>query len=368
MKKIVIKIGSNILTGNSQSIDTDTVSRLADDINEVITAGFDVVVVSSGAVAAGMKKLGLQSKPKEIVLRQAVAAIGQSSLIHHYDTAFSKYQRLVAQILLTRDDFSVRNRYLNARNTITTLLNFGVIPIINENDTVSTDEIKFGDNDTLAALVAGLIDADILFILSDVDGLYTCDPRTNPNASIISKVCTITPEIEAVAGTAGSTVGTGGMQSKISAAKKANSFGIPVQIINGRQKGLLIRALHGDSVGTKFEANAKKLTSKKGWIAHASKPKGTLFIDDGACKAIIKKGKSLLPSGITAVEGDFKVADTVLCMDLKSRKIAKGISNYSSQDIRLIMGKKTSEIEKILGYKYSDEVIHRDNLVVILDV
>lgn len=365
MSRIVIKIGSNILTDKKGGLNPKRIYSIAKDIFDICEAGYEVVIVSSGAVAAGMKKLGLKEKPKDIQLKQAAAAIGQSSLMWAYEKGFSDFGKKVAQVLLTREDFSERGRYLNSKNTIITLLSYGIIPIINENDTVATDEIKFGDNDQLAALVSGLIDAERLIILSDVNGLYSSDPNKNPDAEIIPFVSEITSEFESMAGGAGSAVGTGGMYSKILAAKKAVSYGIRVNIISGRKKGLLVSLLKGIHIGTEFKPHIKKISSRKGWIAYAIKPKGSLVIDDGAVSAILKAGKSLLPSGIIRVEGMFDTGDAVYCVDLRGNRIAKGIVNYSSHDTEKIKGKKTTEIESILGYKYSDEVVHRDNLVLL---
>lgn len=367
MSRIVIKIGSNILTDKKGGLNQKRIYSIAEDVTNVCNAGYEVVVVSSGAVAAGMKKLGLKEKPKDIKLKQAAAAVGQSSLMWAYEKSFSSFGKKVAQVLLVRDDFSERDRYLNSKNTIITLLSYGIVPIINENDTVATDEIKFGDNDQLAALVAGLIDAERLIILSDVEGLFSSDPNKDHDAKIISFVNEITPELEAMAGGAGSAVGTGGMYSKILASKKALSYGIVVNIINGRKKGLITSLMKGVHHGTEFRPILKKkLSSRKGWIAYAIKPKGSLFLDSGAVNAIVSSGKSLLPSGIVKVEGRFNVGDAVYCVDPQGNRIAKGIANYSSIDIEKIKGKKTSEIDIVLGYKYSDEVIHRDNLVLLL--
>jgi glutamate 5-kinase len=282
-----------------------------------------------------------------------------------YEKSFEEFGKKVAQVLLTREDLSERMRYLNSKNTLMTLLSYGIIPVINENDTVATDEIKFGDNDQLAALVSGLIDAERLIILSDVEGLYTADPRITPDATMLTAVDEITPEFEAMAGGAGSAVGTGGMYSKILAAKKAVSYRITVNIISGRKKGIIPSLLKGTHHGTEFRPQKKKISSRKGWIAYALRPKGTLFVDDGAVNAVLKSGKSLLPSGIVNVEGTFDIGDAVYCTDSGGTRIAKGIVNYSSLDIERIKGRKTSEIESQLGYKYSDEVIHRDNLVVL---
>lgn len=365
MSRIVIKIGSNILTNKRGGLNQRRIHALAGDVAAICKEGHEVVIVSSGAIAAGMKKLALKEKPKEIRLKQAAAAVGQSSLMWAYEKSFGEFGYKVAQILLTRGIFSYRLTYLNAKNTLMTLLSYGVIPIINENDTVSTDEIKFGDNDQLAALVSGIIDAERLIILSDVDGLYSSDPKKNPDADVIPFVDEITSDLESMAGGAGSAVGTGGMYSKILAAKKAVSYGIKVNIISGRKKGLIISLLKGVHHGTEFKPQTKRISSRKGWIAYAIKPKGSLIIDEGAVSAILKAGKSLLPSGIVKVEGVFDTGDAVYFVDFHDNRIAKGIVNYSSQDIEKIKGRKTSEIETILGYKYSDEVVHRDNLVIL---
>ena len=271
MRRLVVKIGSNILAEGTKGLDTKRISSIAGDISGLHSIGYDVVVVSSGAVAAGMKKLGLRERPRDIKLKQAAAAIGQSNLIWTYERSFGEYGRKVAQVLLTRDDFADRKRYINAKNTLLTLLSYEVVPIINENDTVATDEIKFGDNDYLASLVAGLVEAERLIILSDVEGLYTEDPRRNPGASLIGQVEEITPEFEEMAGGAGSAVGTGGMYSKILAAKRAVSHGITVHIISGRKDGLLKLLLAGGHFGTLFKPKEHKLSSRKGWIAYGSR-------------------------------------------------------------------------------------------------
>ncbi len=364
MKRLVIKIGSNILASAEQGLNTKRLHAIIKDISEAIDKGCEAVIVSSGAIAAGLKKLGLKEKPKDIKLKQAAAAIGQSSLMWAYEQHFANFNKKVAQVLLTRDDITNRLRYINAKNTLFALLSYAVIPLINENDPVAVDEIKFGDNDMLAALTAGLVEADMLVIFSDVDGLYTKDPKEK-SAKIIKSVEKITPDIEKLAGGRGSAVGTGGMYSKLLAAKQANNHGIPVVIMSGRKRGLLTRLLKNKKVGTYFKPKKQRLSSKKGWIAYGVKSKGALYLDDGAVKALTDFGKSLLPSGITKIEGDFEVGDYVKCVSRDGKKIAKGLTNYSSKDIDRIKGKKTSEIERILGYKYSDEVIHRDNLVVV---
>jgi glutamate 5-kinase len=365
LKRLVVKIGSNILADRKEGLDTKRISSIVRDISELHDKGYDVVIVSSGAVAAGMRKLGLKEKPRDIKLKQAAAAVGQSNLMWAYERSFGDHGKKVAQVLLTRDDFSDRKRYINSKNTLMTLLSYRVIPVINENDTVATDEIKFGDNDYLASLVAGIIESERLVILSDVEGLYTDDPGRSSGARLLEYVDEITPEIEEMAGGAGSIVGTGGMYSKILAAKRAVNHGIAVHIISGRKDGLLKSILKGKPCGTLFKPKEERLSSRKGWIAYGSRSKGSFIIDEGAVKALVEGGKSLLPSGIVSVEGDFDIGAAVYCLDAKGNRIAKGLTNYSSAEIKKIRGKKTSEVEKILGYKYSDEAIHRDNLVLL---
>jgi glutamate 5-kinase len=364
MKRIVIKIGSNILASAEQGLNARRLHSLSKDISEVAERGTEIVIVSSGAIAAGLTKLGLKEKPKDIKLKQAAAAIGQSSLMWAYEHSFAEFNKKVAQVLLTRDDITNRLRYINAKNTLFTLMGYGVIPLINENDPIAVDEIKFGDNDMLAALTAGLVEAEMLVILSDVDGLYAKDPK-NKDARLIDSVEEITPDIEKLAGGKGSVVGTGGMYSKLLAAKQANRHGIAVVIMSGKKSGLLPRLMNAEKIGTYFQPKKQRLSSKKGWIAYGVKSKGSVTLDDGAVKALTSRGKSLLPSGITKVAGNFNVGDAISCMCPRGKKVAKGLTNYSSQDLAIIKGKKTSEIEKALGYKYSDEVIHRDNLVVV---
>ena len=364
-KRFVVKIGSNILSDESGGLDTGVIRNLAEHVSKVLSLGNEVVIVSSGAVAAGLEKLGLKSRPRDIILKQAAAAIGQSSLMWAYEKAFREHKHKVAQLLLSREDFSDRKRYINVKNTIRTLLSYRIIPVINENDTVTTDEMKFGDNDNLAALVAILAEAERLVILSDVDGLYNEDPRINRDAGIIPYIEVITPEIENIAGGAGSAVGTGGMYSKILAAKKATSNGIAVNIMSGRRPELLSGIIEGNESGTFFKPCSEKISLRKGWIAYSSRPKGSVTLDDGAVMAIAGKGKSLLPSGIIHVEGNFSAGDCVFCLNSSGKRIAKGLINYASSDMKRIMQKKTSEIEGILGFKYSDEAIHRDNMVIL---
>jgi len=364
MKRLVIKIGSNILASADRGLNTKRLQAIISDISSIIDSGYEVVIVSSGAIAAGLKKLGLKGKPQDIRLQQAAAAIGQSSLMWAYEHNFGIFDKKVAQVLLTRDDIANRLRYINAKNTLFTLMSYGVIPLINENDPIAVDEIKFGDNDMLAALAASLVEADMLVILSDVDGLYSKDPKLK-TAKLIKHIPEITPAIEKLAGDRGSAVGTGGMYSKLLAAKQACDHGIPVVIMNGRKSGMLAKLVEGKAVSTYFEPVKQRLSSKKGWIAYGVRSRGAIYLDEGAVHALMNKGKSLLPSGITKVEGQFKVGDYIRCLNKDGKKIAKGLTNYSADDLNKIKGKKTSDIENALGFKYSDEVIHRDNLVVV---
>jgi glutamate 5-kinase len=363
--KIVVKVGSSILTDTGPSLKPSRVAAVVRDICQALQMGHQVVLVSSGAIAAGMGKLGLRQRPRDIRLKQAIAAVGQSSLMWAYEKAFQEAGRKVAQVLLTREDFTDKPRYINSRNTILALLDLGVVPVVNENDTVSVEEIRFGDNDQLAALVASLIGASRLVILSDVDGLYEEDPRRNPKARLIPRVKEITPELLRQAGGGAGRVGTGGMYSKLLAARKAMQAGIVVNIINGHKEGLLQALLQGQQVGTEFQPGLRRLPARKGWIAYGLRAQGKLVIDEGAKEAILKRGKSLLPSGVLAVEGSFKKGDAVYCVDAQGRRLAKGLVNYSCQEIERIKGRKTSELERLLGYRYSDEVIHRDNLVLL---
>jgi glutamate 5-kinase len=379
MEIAVIKIGSNAITG-PDGLDEARINAIARDVSgigQIGSMGYRAVVVSSGAVAAGKARLGLTGRLHDIKLKQAAAAVGQSTLMRAYERAFEPLGKKVAQVLLTRDVFGDKQRYINARNTLMTLLSLDVIPIINENDTVSIDEIKFGDNDHLAAIVASILGARRLIILSDVDGLYTCDPRKNKKAALISVVDEITPEMERNAGGAGSDAGTGGMYSKLMAARLATRHCVTVNIINGARPGLIGDVLADDagadngisgvsgSVGTIFNpARIRAGGGRKCWIAVGAHPRGTLEIDEGAAGAVVKSGKSLLPSGIKAVQGDFERGDAVYCVDSSGARLAKGLVNYASHEILKIMGKKTSQIEKTLGYKYSDEIIHRDNMTV----
>lgn len=363
--RFVLKIGSQVLTNKSRALSPQVFDRLAQEVTAAKRKGYEIVIVSSGAIAAGMARLGLTEKPKTMPQKQAAAAIGQSALMWNYERSFSFYGEKVAQILLTRDDLTNRNRFLNARNTLFTLLSMGVIPIINENDTVVVEEIKVGDNDNLSALVTNLVNADLLIILSDIDGLYDRDPRLFKNARLIPVVSQITEEMAEGATGTSSPISIGGMVTKLEAARKAAFFGVPTILANGLVPGIIERILQGGEVGTLFMPQVNKLTSRKHWIAFTLKPKGKIMVDEGAKKAICQKGKSLLPSGVISVEGKFSVGDAVALVDTQGQEFARGLCNYGSTEINKIKGLKTSEIIDKLGYKYSDEIIHRDDLAVI---
>jgi len=365
-RRIVIKVGSAVLASAETGLDQARIERLASEINDLLGQDREVLLVSSGAIAAGLTKLGLtKKKGMPLSLKQAAAAIGQSSLMWMYEKTFATYGRKVAQVLLTREDLSNRTRFLNARNTLQTLLDFGVVPIINENDTVSVDEIKFGDNDNLSGMVAHLADADLLVILSDIDGLYTVDPKLDPAAELIPVVEKVTADVERGAGDAQSLVGTGGMRSKIMTAKKVGAYGVPMVIINGRKPGLLQALFEGREAGTLFLPSPEKQDSRKQWIAYAVSAKGKLVIDDGGREALTSKGKSLLPGGVVRIEGSFKAGECVTCVDKSGRAFARGLVKYSSADLDRIKGLKTSQIASVLGHKDYDEVIHRDDLVIL---
>jgi glutamate 5-kinase len=365
-RRVVIKVGSAVLTTVEQGLDQNRIEQLASDISSIMSNGREVILVSSGAIAAGLAKLGFKkTKGMPLSLKQAAAAIGQSDLMWVYEKTFAAYGKKVAQILLTREDLSNRMRFLNARNTLQTLLDYSVIPIINENDTVSVDEIKFGDNDNLSGMVTHLSDADLLVILSDVDGLYTADPRLDASASLISLVEKITAEVERGAGDAQTPVGTGGMRSKLMTAKKVGAAGAHMVILNGKKNGNLQALFDGEDVGTLFLPKAEKQESRKYWIAFTVKSRGKLIVDDGGRDALVNRGKSLLPGGIVRVEGSFKVGDCVTCVDIGGNAFARGLVKYSSGQLDRIKGLKTSQIESVLGHKDYDEVIHRDDLVII---
>jgi glutamate 5-kinase len=363
-RRVVVKVGSAVLA-NGRAAVPDVFTRLASEIHEVKATGRQVALVSSGAIALGMERLGMKERPSSIPERQAVAAVGQGLLMSLYDAAFTRAGEKAAQVLLTHDDLGSRKRFLNARNTLFTLLNLGIVPVINENDTVAVDEIKFGDNDELSALATNLVDADLLVILTDIDGLYDSDPRKNPGARKFSVVEDIEAfDVESAAGPAGR-LGTGGMRSKCEAARKAAHYGAATVIADGMSPGVLGKVVSGEDAGTLILPKEDRLTGRKHWIAFSTRPSGSVFVDDGARDALLKGGKSLLPSGIREVEGSFDSGEVVRCVDSGGAEFARGVVNYSSAEMRRIKGLKSAEIENALGYKVYDEAIHRDNLVVL---
>jgi glutamate 5-kinase len=366
VRRLVVKIGSGLIRTPEGRLNEEVVRQYAKQLAALRKQGLEVILVSSGAIALGMPILQQQRIPRTIALQQAAAAIGQSRLIWNYERLFGMFDQQVAQILLTHADLRNRGRYLNARNTLQTLIACGVIPIINENDTVSVDEIRFGDNDSLSAMVCNLIDADTLIILTDIDGLYSADPRLHPEATLIPVVETLDRRIENFAGRTTHATGRGGMYSKIQAAKIAGASGIHTYIANGLRPDIILQILRGEALCTHiYPSAAGKLSSRKRWIGYALKAKGTIVVDEGAKYALTIKGRSLLPSGILEVNGTFRFGDAVYCTDVSETRFAQGLVNYSSQELLAIIGQHTSRIESILGQKAYDEVIHRDNLVLL---
>ena len=364
IKRIVIKVGTSTITHASGLLNLKQIDSLARQIADLHNRGYEVVLVSSGAIGAGIGKLGLKNNPKTIPEKQVAAAVGQGILIHMYEKLFSEYGKIVAQILITKEDIHHRTRFLHVRNAFFSLLEQGVIPIVNENDAIAVDEIKLGDNDTLSALVSSIVEADLLILLSDIDGFCEADPRTDPNARVIHTVAEITPEIEKLAGGAGSSFATGGMVTKLNAAKIATTSGTAMVIVNGSLPGVIDAVISGIDIGTWFQEKQHPLQARKHWIAFGSTPAGQLMVDEGAAKALIQRQKSLLPSGIIQVDKVFKEGQIVSVIDRAGREVARGVTNYSSAEIEMIKGLNSSEIVKKLGYKAYDEVIHRNNLVI----
>ncbi|PAV38892.1 glutamate 5-kinase [Megasphaera sp. ASD88] len=363
--RIVVKVGSSTLTHETGKLNYHRIERLAMEIADLANQGKEMVLVSSGAVSAGMGPLGLSARPKTIREKQAVAAVGQGVLMHTYEKMFREYGQNVGQVLLTRMDAQDRKKFMNSRNTLLTMLQMGVIPIINENDVVAIDEFKIGDNDTLSAMVSNFIEADLLIILSDVDGLYTANPQTHPEARIIPVVTEVDKHVYDIAGGAGSSIGTGGMYTKIQAASIATSSGVDMVIASGSEDGVLRRICQGEEVGTWFTAKDSNLHTKKRWLLSGGKARGSLIVDGGCRNALVEHGSSLLPVGIAAVEGEFHEGDIVNVM-YEGLVIAKGIVNYNSESVEAIKRHKTDDITKILGHEgVYEEVIHRDNLVVM---
>lgn len=362
-RRVVVKVGSSVLT-QDDGLNLNMIRGLSRQLCRLMDTQREVILVSSGAMAAGVKKIGLKKRPEDIPQRQAVSAVGQAGLIMEYENAFERYGNKVAQILLTSDSLSNRKRYLNARNTLNTLLAWQVVPIINENDTVTVESIQFGDNDNLAAMITLLMDADILISLTDIDGLYDKDPRIHQDASRVSLVTVFKKQIEQYAGSIPGALGTGGMASKLKAARKVTTAGTPMLIANGHDPDILEKIFAGHDVGTFFVPRQQRLASRKCWIGYSLKPEGLLVLDQGAIQAVSRRGKSLLPSGVVTVEGDFGVGAPVEFAGPGGDVAGVGLVNYSATDLRKIMGLKTAEISARLGNKSYDEVIHRDNLVI----
>jgi glutamate 5-kinase len=364
-RRIVVKVGSGILSGGGGGLHRPTLLALAETLAGLASRGSEVILVSSGAILAGMEALGLGERPKVLPLKQAAAAVGQSHLMHAYEEAFQPHGRRVAQILLTQEDLRSRVRYLNARNTLFTLLSLGVIPVVNENDTVAVQEIRFGDNDTLSALVAQLAEADLLVILTDTDGVFTADPHRDPAAHRIPLVRPQDALGAFCAENTGSAASIGGMSTKVRAAQRAALAGIPTVVTSGRDPGILSAVLAGQDVGTFFIPSQGRMQSRKRWLAFASLPRGGILVDAGARRALVAGGKSLLPSGIRGTRRSFRAGDVVGLLDADGREFARGLVNYSRDEVEQIMGLRSDEIARVLGQKSYDEVVHRDNLVIL---
>jgi glutamate 5-kinase len=361
--RLVVKVGSGLVTNDGQGLDLAAISRWATQVASLRSRGKQVLMVSSGAIAEGMQRLGWSKRPQQIHELQAAAAVGQMGLARAYESHFAHHGVQTAQVLLTHADLADRPRYLNARSTLFTLLDLGVVPVINENDTVVTDEIKFGDNDTLGALVTNLVEADVFVILTDQAGLYSADPRRNPAATLIANATAGEPSLEAMAGGAGSAISRGGMLTKILAAKRAARSGAHTVIASGREPDVLLRLAAGEPIGTQLTAATAVLTARKQWLADHLLLKGRIVVDSGAARALASGGKSLLPIGVVQVQGEFQRGDVVACLDPQGREIARGLVNYSSGQTRQIARRPTGEIESVLGFIEEPELIHRDNLV-----
>lgn len=364
-RRLVVKVGSALVTNDGRGLDHTALANWAAQIAQLVIMGKEVVLVSSGAVAEGMQRLGWKTRPHAIHELQAAAAVGQMGLVQAYESSFRKHALHTAQILLTHEDLADRTRYLNALSTLRTLLVLKVIPIINENDTVATDEIRFGDNDTLGALVANLIEADALVILTDQAGLYNADPRSHPGAKLVNQAHAGDPALENMAGGAGSAISRGGMLTKVLAAKRAARSGAHTIIASGHENGVLVRLAQGEAIGTLLMANQTPLSSRKTWLADHLQVRGKITLDAGAAKALMQDGKSLLPIGVTGIEGEFARGEVVTCLSPEGTPIARGLVNYATSETRRIIRLPTAQIEATLGYIYEPELIHRDNLVLL---
>ncbi len=362
-KRIVVKVGSSLVTNEGRGLDVEAIGLWCEQLAQLVKGGREVIMVSSGAIAEGMKRLGWTTRPQAIHQLQAAAAVGQMGLVQAYESKLRENNIGSAQVLLTHADLADRERYLNARSTLLTLLQLGVVPVINENDTVVNDEIKFGDNDTLGALVANLVEADVLIILTDQKGLFTADPRKDPGAHFVHEALAGDPALEAMAGGAGSSIGKGGMLTKILAAKRAAGSGASTVIAWGREPNALLRLVQGEAIGTLLVAQTAKNQARKQWMADHLQMRGAVTVDVGAANKVRDEGKSLLPIGMTAVHGEFSRGDVIAVHDPEGQEIARGLANYSSAEARLICRKSSSEFERLLGYTGEPEMLHRTNLV-----
>jgi glutamate 5-kinase len=363
-RRIVVKVGSSTLAGDG-GVDRDYVADLVGQLCELVEGGSQVVLVSSGAIAAGIERLGLAERPTDMPTLQAAASVGQVALVETYAEQFAKHGVVVGQVLLTRHDTANRDAYLHARDTFERLLSLGAVPIVNENDTVAVEEIRFGDNDTLAALVATLVSADLVVLLSDIEGLYDADPRISQDAQLLAQVDEVTPDLVDAAGGAGSGVGSGGMATKLKAARVLMKAGIPMVVCDGRQPGVVLGAARGESVGTTFDGGEASIGARKLWIALGQKAAGEVVIDDGAREALTKRGTSLLPAGVVAVRGTFEAGDAVVLMDSAGTIVGRGLSEMSSVELDRVKGLKSSQIADVLPQVAGREVVHRDRLVVL---
>jgi glutamate 5-kinase len=365
IQRLVVKVGSTVLSKGDIVLHQPTLQRICRELVWLRREGYQVVLVSSGAILAGTGRLGLTERPGSIPLKQAAAAVGQSLLMRHYEEACAPYGQKLGQLLLTQEDFRSRHRYLNARNTLFTLLHLGVLPVINENDTVAVEEIRFGDNDHLSVLVATLLGADLLVILTDLDGLYTADPRKDPDAKLVREVPRRSTTLDFWADESGSGLGTGGMITKVKAARAAAASGVRTIIANGLIEGVLERIVRGEAVGTIFQASASRMRSRKRWLAFATERRGRIVVDAGAKEALIRNGKSLLPSGIVSVDGRFEGGEVISLCDIDGAEFARGVTNYDAEQVKQIKGIRSDQIKETLGAKPFDEVVHRDNLVIL---
>lgn len=365
-KRIVVKVGTSTITYPTGKMNLGRMEKLVRELTDLANQGREIVLVTSGAIAVGMDRMGKKKRPRSIPQRQALAAVGQGALMHAYGSLFAAYGRMAGQVLLTKENSRRHHQYTNSRNALKAMLAMGVLPVVNENDAVAVDEVKIGDNDTLSATVATLVDADVLIILSDVDGLYTANPATDKKARLISEVREITPDIEKLAGGAGSAAGTGGMRTKIEAAKIATRSGVTMVVASGEEDGVIRTVLDGEAVGTLFPAREEHLKARKSWLAFGRNIAGDLVVDDGCAEAMLTGGKSLLAAGLVSVEGEFAAKSTVRVLTQEGREIARGIVNYDAVSLRRIAGRHTDEIAAVLAAPVFSEVIHRDNMVLMV--